>query len=497
MELKNAVKNCNECRHSFKACECKFCSKCGTPFMKYFGTSIVKGRSHCRSCLSAACIACIMILDDHEKVCTRCHIKQCETEIKTEKALLAICEEKFGEVQSNLSVINGLKTYKQKVDAIFDAVKRGQDCLVITLINLGCDVNTVDSNKNTLLHYACEGGYLACAALLLEKGVDVNAVNDKGWSALHSAVSKAETDKHVESIEFLLEMGADVLLENHENETASDLAKRCAVNKKVIQILVAAEIEAAALELDSKIKFIERNNPSPKEKRLFRLITTIVNYLKDQHSNKIEVKHKMSRCEVRKSVSETNLQSCVSPEATNELVRNNTFSSSKLITQRSKSFLQILNEKSEWETRTRNLMQTIAFSNTEHQKEIALLKNEIHIINEENAKNSAKLESQLANSYEAYKDLCHLQKSLKLTWIPDNIVKFCQNAKCKLPFSKALRKHHCRCCGRVFCAECTKNKMSLKSLGYPNLVRVCISCFELVDGITGQVDEIFGRIDLN
>ncbi|XP_065653218.1 RUN and FYVE domain-containing protein 2-like isoform X4 [Hydra vulgaris] len=490
MELKNAVKNCNECRHSFKACECKFCSKCGTPFMKYFGTSIVKGRSHCRSCLSAACIACIMILDDHEKVCTRCHIKQCETEIKTEKALLAICEEKFGEVQSNLSVINGLKTYKQKVDAIFDAVKRGQDCLVITLINLGCDVNT-------------------------EKGVDVNAVNDKGWSALHSAVSKAETDKHVESIEFLLEMGADVLLENHENETASDLAKRCAVNKKVIQILVAAEIEAAALELDSKIKFIERNNPSPKEKRLFRLITTIVNYLKDQHSNKIEVKHKMSRCEVRKSVSETNLQSCVSPEATNELVRNNTFSSSKLITQRSKSFLQILNEKSEWETRTRNLMQTIAFSNTEHQKEIALLKNEIHIINEENAKNSAKvellfaekmsklkqdklmLESQLANSYEAYKDLCHLQKSLKLTWIPDNIVKFCQNAKCKLPFSKALRKHHCRCCGRVFCAECTKNKMSLKSLGYPNLVRVCISCFELVDGITGQVDEIFGRIDLN
>ncbi|XP_065653220.1 RUN and FYVE domain-containing protein 2-like isoform X5 [Hydra vulgaris] len=484
MELKNAVKNCNECRHSFKACECKFCSKCGTPFMKYFGTSIVKGRSHCRSCLSAACIACIMILDDHEKVCTRCHIKQCETEIKTEKALLAICEEKFGEVQSNLSVINGLKTYKQKVDAIFDAVKRGQDCLVITLINLGCDVNTVDSNKNTLLHYACEGGYLACAALLLEKGVDVNAVNDKGWSALHSAVSKAETDKHVESIEFLLEMGADVLLENHENETASDLAKRCAVNKKVIQILVAAEIEAAALELDSKIKFIERNNPSPKEKRLFRLITTIVNYLKDQHSNKIEVKHKMSRCEVRKSVSETNLQSCVSPEATNEL-------------QRSKSFLQILNEKSEWETRTRNLMQTIAFSNTEHQKEIALLKNEIHIINEENAKNSAKLESQLANSYEAYKDLCHLQKSLKLTWIPDNIVKFCQNAKCKLPFSKALRKHHCRCCGRVFCAECTKNKMSLKSLGYPNLVRVCISCFELVDGITGQVDEIFGRIDLN
>ncbi|XP_065653221.1 RUN and FYVE domain-containing protein 2-like isoform X6 [Hydra vulgaris] len=459
MELKNAVKNCNECRHSFKACECKFCSKCGTPFMKYFGTSIVKGRSHCRSCLSAACIACIMILDDHEKVCTRCHIKQCETEIKTEKALLAICEEKFGEVQSNLSVINGLKTYKQKVDAIFDAVKRGQDCLVITLINLGCDVNT-------------------------EKGVDVNAVNDKGWSALHSAVSKAETDKHVESIEFLLEMGADVLLENHENETASDLAKRCAVNKKVIQILVAAEIEAAALELDSKIKFIERNNPSPKEKRLFRLITTIVNYLKDQHSNKIEVKHKMSRCEVRKSVSETNLQSCVSPEATNEL-------------QRSKSFLQILNEKSEWETRTRNLMQTIAFSNTEHQKEIALLKNEIHIINEENAKNSAKLESQLANSYEAYKDLCHLQKSLKLTWIPDNIVKFCQNAKCKLPFSKALRKHHCRCCGRVFCAECTKNKMSLKSLGYPNLVRVCISCFELVDGITGQVDEIFGRIDLN
>ena len=38
----------------------------------------------------------------------------------------------------------------------------------------------------------------------------------------------------------------------------------------------------------------------------------------------------------------------------------------------------------------------------------------------------------------------------------------------------SLRKHHCRNCGYIFCAECSDNKMPLPSSAKP--VRVCDSC---------------------
>ena len=44
------------------------------------------------------------------------------------------------------------------------------------------------------------------------------------------------------------------------------------------------------------------------------------------------------------------------------------------------------------------------------------------------------------------------------------------------------KKHHCRCCGRVFCKDCVVDKRSIIELGYTKPVRVCQPCVHILDG---------------
>lgn len=79
-------------------------------------------------------------------------------------------------------------------------------------------------------------------------------------------------------------------------------------------------------------------------------------------------------------------------------------------------------------------------------------------------------------------DLLNFQKkNKKLTWVPDDAVSFCLGGVCgSKPFDTTRRRHHCRCCGRVFCGLCVSKRMSLPRMGYTNPVRVCDSCYALL-----------------
>uniref|UniRef100_A0AAY4D6G3 FYVE-type domain-containing protein n=1 Tax=Denticeps clupeoides TaxID=299321 RepID=A0AAY4D6G3_9TELE len=69
-------------------------------------------------------------------------------------------------------------------------------------------------------------------------------------------------------------------------------------------------------------------------------------------------------------------------------------------------------------------------------------------------------------------------QSLTRKWAEDHEVQNCM--ACGKGFSVTVRKHHCRHCGNIFCAECSaKNAMTPSS---KKAVRVCDVCFEELQG---------------
>jgi len=58
-------------------------------------------------------------------------------------------------------------------------------------------------------------------------------------------------------------------------------------------------------------------------------------------------------------------------------------------------------------------------------------------------------------------------------WVPDDEVKAC--TVCTTKFTVINRRHHCRQCGQVVCANCSNNKRILKGQGK---VRVCAECMK-------------------
>lgn len=77
---------------------------------------------------------------------------------------------------------------------------------------LGNDVNAADTNGDTALHGAIHRGAGNIVRFLVEKEADVDAVNEKGWSALSVAqgVFYPNTfNRHPELVTLLLDLGAD------------------------------------------------------------------------------------------------------------------------------------------------------------------------------------------------------------------------------------------------------------------------------------------------
>jgi hypothetical protein len=70
------------------------------------------------------------------------------------------------------------------------------------------------------------------------------------------------------------------------------------------------------------------------------------------------------------------------------------------------------------------------------------------------------------------------RKLLRQRWVGDGHANVCFG--CNSDFKASLissGKHHCRCCGGVFCHECSSYECVLPSLGFHEPVRVCKDCF--------------------
>lgn len=60
-------------------------------------------------------------------------------------------------------------------------------------------------------------------------------------------------------------------------------------------------------------------------------------------------------------------------------------------------------------------------------------------------------------------------------WIPDHDAPRCMT--CGAAFTMVRRRHHCRNCGKVFCAHCSQHAVPLPHFGIWKAVRVCNVCF--------------------
>ncbi|KAH7637627.1 ph domain associated with beige/beach domain containing protein [Dermatophagoides farinae] len=60
-------------------------------------------------------------------------------------------------------------------------------------------------------------------------------------------------------------------------------------------------------------------------------------------------------------------------------------------------------------------------------------------------------------------------------WIKDDVATNCTS--CSIRFSITERKHHCRNCGKVFCARCSRFEATIVRLKIMKPVRVCQNCF--------------------
>jgi len=105
---------------------------------------------------------------------------------------------------------------------LVNASKIGDYEKLVELLDQGVDANFRTSKYDTpCLQWASIFGHDSCVSLLLERGANIDALDDYGASAL----IEASSNEHLNVVKILIERGADLNIEDKENSlTALDKA---------------------------------------------------------------------------------------------------------------------------------------------------------------------------------------------------------------------------------------------------------------------------------
>src|ERR1700761_1171941 len=90
-------------------------------------------------------------------------------------------------------------------EQFIDAVKHGRAKSVRENIQLGVDVNCLDDNGWTPLMWAAQEGHADIVRLLLSAGADANFADKEGFTPLKQAIS----EQHLAAAEAIILGGAD------------------------------------------------------------------------------------------------------------------------------------------------------------------------------------------------------------------------------------------------------------------------------------------------
>lgn len=135
-----------------------------------------------------------------------------------------------------------------------EATKFNQDKNVKALIEADADVHIKDDYGNTALHYAAMNASSRKIKDLVEAGADINTMNKKGETPFHKALTynpihhpkspkpapqvlKKNIELQNDSINYMLELGADVNIRDEDGNTALHYAAK-ELDSQKIKILV-------------------------------------------------------------------------------------------------------------------------------------------------------------------------------------------------------------------------------------------------------------------
>lgn len=121
--------------------------------------------------------------------------------------------------------------------ALHYACGKGTRDIVKMLIAHNADVNLTSNRGVTPLHLAAKTGNKEIIKILVDEGADINATDDSGESAMIYGIKAGKT----EAVRFMKELGADVTIADNEGRTAVDYANIKGMTGMIESLLDASE----------------------------------------------------------------------------------------------------------------------------------------------------------------------------------------------------------------------------------------------------------------
>ncbi len=117
---------------------------------------------------------------------------------------------------------------------LFYSIVDGDEDLFLKLLNLQNDINQPDKNGMTLLHFAAEYGRVSMATKLIELGIDIDAKDSYGNTALWKATFNSRGN--YELVKLLIDNNANPNSYNNANRSPVILAETMG-NEELLNIL--------------------------------------------------------------------------------------------------------------------------------------------------------------------------------------------------------------------------------------------------------------------
>ena len=125
------------------------------------------------------------------------------------------------------------------------AAMKGHDKCTSALVEAGADVNAADDKGYTAVMKTAYSGHDKCAAILIRAGADVNATDGKGFTALMGSVCSGQG----QCAAILIRAEADV---NVSTITCGRTALHFASNEKCVERLIEAGADVNGVDNDGR-----------------------------------------------------------------------------------------------------------------------------------------------------------------------------------------------------------------------------------------------------